>query len=100
MKLTPIFTEKSMADAKNGKYSFWVNPNMTKTEIKKLINTGFGVHTKTVRTVNLKSSTRRTLYGKFQTQVARKKAVVTLAEKEKIDLFEEKTEKKGKKKNA
>jgi large subunit ribosomal protein L23 len=97
MKLTPVFTEKSMADAKNGKYSFWVAPSMTKTDIKSAINKAFQVHVKGVKTVNKKQVTRRTLYGKFQTTKARKKAIVTLAAKETIDLFEDKSEKKGKK---
>ena len=99
MKLQPLFTEKSMADAKLGKYSFWVNTDMTKTEIKKAINAAFDVHVRQIRTISLPQSTRRTLQGKFATKKARKKAIVTLTAKESIDLFEDKSEKKGKKKS-
>ena len=34
MKFTPIFTEKSMNQAKNGMYSFWVLPTYAKGQIK------------------------------------------------------------------
>ena len=33
MKIKPIFTEKSMREAKNGKFSFWVLPSLTKNQI-------------------------------------------------------------------
>jgi large subunit ribosomal protein L23 len=94
MKLQPLFTEKSMSDAKLGKYSFWVNREMTKTDIKNAVNKAFGVHVKSVQTVNFKESKRRTLNGKFQTKKARKKAIVGLTGKETISLFEEKKEDK------
>lgn len=95
--LKPIFTEKSMNDAKLGKYSFYVAPNLTKLEIRSMISKAFNVHVKSVRTVNLQQSTRRTISGKFQTTSARKKAIVTLAAKESLDIFEDKSEKKGNK---
>ncbi len=95
--LKPIFTEKSMADAKLGKYSFYVLPSMTKIDIRGMISKAFNVHVKTVRTINFRQSTRRTISGKFQTTSAKKKAIVTLADKETLDIFDDKSEKKGKK---
>lgn len=89
-KLKPIITEKSLSDSKEGKYSFLVDPGMNKQEIKKLINDTFGVNVKKVRTVNLIRRVTKTFTGKKKTIPARKKAVVVLAVKEKIDLFEEK----------
>lgn len=88
MKLKPVFTEKSMAEAKKGNYTFLVNPSLTKKAIKAAINSAFGVHVKAVRTVNKPSVTKRNMYGKIVTSKAVKKAIVTLAEKEKIDIFE------------
>lgn len=88
MKLKPVFTEKSMAEAKKGNYTFLVNPSMTKQAIKTAINSAFGVHVKRVRTVNKPQVTKRNMYGKIVNSKAVKKAVVTLAEKEKIDIFE------------
>lgn len=94
--LKPIFTEKSTNDAKNGKYSFYVAPSLNKNQIRVQIEDAFGVHVTSVRTINFKQSTRRTISGKFQTTSAKKKAIVTLAQKETIDLFEDKSKKKGK----
>lgn len=86
-----------MSDAKQGKYSFYVLPSMTKTDIRAMVNGAFNVTVKTVRTVNFKQSTRRTISGKFQTTKAVKKAIVTVADKQTIDIFEDKSEKKGNK---
>jgi ribosomal protein L23 len=87
--ITPIFTEKSLKMAKEGKYSFWVdrrkNKNALKAEIAKL----FGVHVMTIKTINVKGETGRNMKGvKYATKL-NKKAMVTLKEKEKIDIFEE-----------
>lgn len=89
MKLKAVFTEKSMSEAKKGIYTFWVNPLWTKEKIKVVLKEVFGVKVTRVRTINLPKLSRRTMSGKRVTTMARKKAMVTLAPKEKIDLFEE-----------
>ncbi len=96
MKLIPVITEKSMKDAASGMFTFWVPAGLTKTQIKKVISDGFGVHVKEVRTINFKSGFRKNARGRIQRVLGGKKAIVKLAKDEKIDLFEE--EKKGKKK--
>jgi len=96
MKIKPILTEKSMAKAQNGQYSFWVSVRFTKFQIKELINKAFGVHVVSVKTQNHKGGIKLTLTRKKVKVLSRKKAIVTLKEKERIDLFE--VEKKGKKK--
>ncbi len=96
MKLIPVITEKSMKDATEGRFTFWVSRGLTKTKIKKLISDGFGVHVTEVRTVNFKSGVRKNARGRIQKVLGGKKAIVKLMKDEKIDLFEE--EKKGKKK--
>lgn len=90
MKIRPVLTEKSLEAAKTGNYTFWVLPGMDKGEIKRAIESLFKVHAKSVRTMNFGASVRRNYQGKTQTIKARKKAIVTLAKDEKIDLFEEK----------
>jgi len=90
MKIRPVITEKSLADSKEGKYSFWVDPGINKTGIRKLISELFGVHVKVVRTVRSVKRTTKNYMGKKKVIPARKKAIVTLAAKEKIDIFEEK----------
>ena len=87
--IAPLITEKSMAGTMTQQYSFEVHPKATKTQIRKAVEEIFGV---TVRKVN-------TLYvgGKFKAFARRgtrtegrtadwKKAVVTIAEGQKIEL--------------
>ncbi|HJY98544.1 MAG TPA: 50S ribosomal protein L23 [Patescibacteria group bacterium] len=87
--IKPIFTEKSLKAAKTGKYSFWVGRSMAKNVIKSEIAKLFGVHVTDIKTMVKKGETGRNMKGvKFST-APQKKAVVTLGEKEKIDIFEE-----------
>jgi large subunit ribosomal protein L23 len=88
MKLIPVLTEKSLNEAKKGNYTFWINKRLNKNQIKKLISEIFGVHVVRVRTVNVEGEVKRTLRGRKQVIQPRKKAIVILKEKEKIDLFE------------
>ncbi len=87
--ITPIFTEKSLKMAKTGKYSFWVDRNVDKNRIKAELSKLFGVHITGIRTINVKGETGRNMKGAKYATGSSKKAIVTLKEKEKIDLFEE-----------
>lgn len=89
-KLIPVLTEKSLEQAKNGNYTFWVDRDLTKHQIKKLVSQVFGVNVVRVRTMNVTGETKKTLTGRKREIQPRKKAIVTLKEKEKIDLFEAK----------
>ncbi|HEX6976989.1 MAG TPA: 50S ribosomal protein L23 [Patescibacteria group bacterium] len=95
MKFIPVITEKSMKDAADGKFTFWVPMGLTKPEIKRAISSFFGVTVREVRTVSFKAGTKKNIRGRIQKVVGGKKAVVRLTGDEKIDLF---TEEKGKKK--
>jgi len=87
--ITPIFTEKSLKMAKLGQYSFWVGRRANKMSLKAEIAKLFGVHVVGIRTVSTPPEAGRNARGiKFAT-VKNKKAIVTLKDKEKIDLFEE-----------
>jgi ribosomal protein L23 len=90
MKLEPIVTEKSLDLAKKGRYTFRVEVGLRKHQIKRLIDEIFGVHVKTIRTMNIRGEVKKTLSGRKRRVMPSKKAIVTLAEKEKIDLFETK----------
>jgi large subunit ribosomal protein L23 len=90
MKLIPVVTEKSLKDAKAGRYTFSVLPKTDKGEIKKSVEDMFKVHVTSVATINYKGGTKRNFRGQIQSKGASKKAIVTLAKDEKIDLFEEK----------
>jgi len=94
-KLKPVLTEKSMAEAAEGKYTFWVPTRLTKRQIKRLVDMTLGVNTKRVRTINYKSRQKMNAWKrKKQVVPAKKKAVVMLSEKEKIDVFGEAGKKK------
>lgn len=97
MKLNPILTEKSLGEAKKGKYTFRVDGDMNKTDIKGVIDKVFKVHTKSVRTISSRGRTKKNLRGKIQSVAPTKKAIVILKSGEKIDLFEEKGKAKSKK---
>ena len=80
----PVITEKSMAK-ENGKYTFKVDPRANKIEIKNAIEKIFNVKVTSIRTINVKPKKRRV--GRYTGLTNRtKKAIVTLAEGQTIDL--------------
>lgn len=83
--MAPVITEKSMAERQNNVYTFKVDKNATKDEIKYAVEEAFKVTVKKVNTLNTKSKRRRVgkYAGKTKTY---KKAIVTLAEGSSIDL--------------
>ena len=90
MKLVPIFTEKSTNLAKQGKYTFEVDVKATKHLIKSELLKVFGVHVRDVRTIKNTGEAKKNLRGHKVWVRAVKKAIVTIAEGEKLDVFEEK----------
>ena len=87
--ITPIFTEKSLKMAKQGQYSFWVGRRANKMSLKAEIAKLFGVHVIGIRTVSTPPEAGRNARGvKFAT-VRNKKAIVTLKDGEKLEIFEE-----------
>ena len=86
----PIITEKSMDGMQNGnKVTVKVAPDANKTEVKLAFQRIFQVKVVDVRIVNVKpkATTRGTRYhGTIQ---GYKKAIVTIASGEAIDLFRE-----------
>lgn len=90
MKITPIISEKSLDEAKNGFYTFKVNKNLNKHQIRELVESAFNVTVDEVKTLNIKARVKRTIWGKTKRVQAVKKAVVTLKGKDKIDIFETK----------
>jgi large subunit ribosomal protein L23 len=91
--IRPLITEKmTNLSADTGKYGFLVNPNANKIEIAKAIEKKFEVHVVNVRTINHpgKTKTQFRKSGRFTGKTAKyKKAIVTLKEGEKIELFEQ-----------
>ncbi|MGN0378900.1 MAG: 50S ribosomal protein L23 [Butyrivibrio sp.] len=86
--LKPVITEKSMEDMSSKKYTFLVNPDANKTQIKEAVERMFeGAKVASVNTINLDGKTRRrgATFGKT---AARKKAIVQLtSDSADIELF-------------
>lgn len=85
----PMITEKSMELIEENKYTFEVDKNANKAEIKHAIETIFeGVKVKKVRTLNFTGKKVRTRYG-YGKKADWKKAYVTLTEdSEAIEYFD------------
>jgi large subunit ribosomal protein L23 len=87
--LKPVFTEKSLKMAKQGKYTFWVSPNSDKLGIKAEVARIFGVHVVDINTIKKAGESGRNARGRKFNKLASKKAVVVLKNGEKIDIYEE-----------
>ena len=89
----PLITEKASAiSEKAGKYTFLVDKKANKVEIKKAIEKLFGVTVESVHTMrSIGKSKSRTSGGKFVSGKTStiKKAIVTVAEGEIIDIYGE-----------
>jgi large subunit ribosomal protein L23 len=84
--LAPVVSEKSYSLLDEGKYTFIVDPNANKTEIKIAVEAVFNVKVTAVNTINRKGKARRTRFGMGKRKDT-KRAVVTLAEGDTIDIF-------------
>ena len=88
----PLITEKAtLASEKLNRFSFEVDRRANKIEIKNAVEKMYGVHVTDVRTSNYgggKSSVKYTNKGIVEQKSKQwKKAVVTVADGETIDLF-------------
>ncbi len=84
----PMVTEKvTRLQEQLNQYVFEVHPNANKLEIKQAVEERFKVRVDKVRTMNVRGKLKA--LGRFKGRRPDwKKAVVTLSEGEKIDLFE------------
>ncbi len=87
--LKPVVSEKSYALLDDNVYTFVVHPTANKVEIRKAVESVFGVRVTKVNTLNRKGKRKRNRRtGAYGQRVDTKRAVVTLAAGDKIDLFE------------
>lgn len=86
--LAPVITEESMMGTAVKKYTFKVAKDATKVDIKKAVESLFGVKVEKVNTMNVRGQFRR--YGRFEGYKASwKKAIVTLtADSKTIEFFD------------
>jgi large subunit ribosomal protein L23 len=84
--LRPIITEKATIANENGQVTFAVAINATKPQIKAAVELLFNVKVKAVNTILQKGKTK-TFRGRRGRRSDMKKAMVTLAEGQNIDLM-------------
>ena len=87
--LEPVVSEKSYTLLEENVYTFNVAPDATKPEIKQAVETLFEVTVLKVNTLNRKGKrVRDRRSGKMNVRSGAKRAMVTLADGDEIDLFE------------
>ena len=84
--LRPVISEKSLRLADDGKYTFVVAPEAHKTQIRQAVEATFNVKVTGVNTSNRQGKRRRTRFG-WGKRPDTKRAIVSLAEGERIDIF-------------
>lgn len=84
--IAPVISEKSYGLIDENKYTFLVHPDSNKTEIKQAIEQIFKVRVLSVNTINRKGKQVRTRFG-FGRRNNSKRAIVSLAAGDRIDLF-------------
>ncbi len=84
--LAPVISEKSYGLLDENKYTFLVDPDANKTEIKIAVEKVFGVTVTSVNTLNRQGKRRRTRIG-WGKRKDTKRAIVSVADGERIDIF-------------
>jgi large subunit ribosomal protein L23 len=84
--IKPVVSEKSYALIDENKYTFIVAPGSNKTQIKEAVQSVFSVKVTGVNTINRQGKRKRTKTG-FGKRANTKRAIVTLAEGNRIDIF-------------
>jgi large subunit ribosomal protein L23 len=85
----PMVSEKSYAGLENNRYTFLVDPKANKTEIKEAVQRIWHVRVLKVNTQNRKGKSKQFRFTKGK-RPDQKLAVVTLAEGDSIEIFEQK----------
>ena len=84
--LAPVISEKSYGLIDANKYTFIVAPDANKTQIKIAVEKVFDVKVSNVNTLNRQGKRKRTRAG-FGVRPDSKRAVVTLREGDRIEIF-------------
>jgi len=85
--IRPVVSEKSYAGLDQNTYTFLVDKRSNKTEIKEAIQQIWDVQVTSVRTLNRKGKVKRRRFTKGK-RADEKRAIVTLAEGDSIEIFE------------
>ena len=83
---SPVVTEKATLISEYNQVTFWVPLDADKFEIKVAVEDLFKVKVMAVNTLRRKGKVKR-FQGRVGTQAATKKAIITLAEGQSIDVM-------------
>ena len=84
--IKPVVSEKSYAASDRGQYTFVVATDANKVQIKQAVEQIFNVKVTKVNTLNREGKRTRTRTG-YGRRVAQKRAIVSVAEGQTIDIF-------------
>jgi large subunit ribosomal protein L23 len=86
--IRPVVSEKSYAAYDANVYTFLVAPDANKIEIKQAVESIFGVRVTKVNTLNRSGKRKRNRRtGDWGQRAAQRRAIVSLAEGDAIDIF-------------
>ena len=85
--IRPVVSEKSYAGIEANTYTFLVDKRCNKTEIKEAVQAIWNVQVTSVRTLNRKGKVKRRRFTQGK-RADEKRAIVTLAEGDSIEIFE------------
>ena len=84
--ISPVVSEKAYGLLDQNKYTFIVSPGANKTQIKIAVEEVFGVKVTSVNTMNREGKRVRTRSG-LGRKAATKRAIVSVASGDRIDIF-------------
>jgi large subunit ribosomal protein L23 len=87
--LRPVVSEKSYAGLEQNRYTFVVSPDANKTEIREAVQSIWSVRVLKVSTLNRRGKSKRFRFTQGRRPDERR-AVVTLAPGDSIEIFEQK----------
>ena len=85
--IRPVVSEKSYSGIEQNTYTFLVDKRSNKTEIKEAVQTIWNVRVTSVNTLNRKGKVKRRRFTQGK-RADQKRAIVTLAEGDSIEIFE------------
>ena len=86
--IKPVVSEKSYAAYDGNVYTFVVAPDANKIEIRNAVEELFATKVASVRTINRKGKRKRNrTSGVWSSRATRKRAIVSLAEGDTIEIF-------------
>lgn len=86
--LRPVVTERAMDDIADKKYTFKVRKTANKTEVKKAIETIFGVDVEKVNIINVNGKKKRQGMTEGRTADWKKAIIKLTADSKQIEFFE------------